>query len=140
MSPFLESSDIIDWQHRAVRSRARILVEGLSEPTEIARGLCYQRLSQNGQGPSYCLHGLNAVWLPEAGWYRIDARGNRAGNEAQFKPPVERLAYGANVSGEADLPEIWVKPLSVVVERLWSHTSTDSLSKNLPDVELFPRR
>ena len=35
----------------------------------------------------YSLHGLNAVHLPDFGWYRIDARGNRTGIHAQFDPP-----------------------------------------------------
>ena len=25
----------------------------------------------------YCLHGLNAIYLKEFGWYKVDARGNR---------------------------------------------------------------
>ena len=34
----------------------------------IPAGLCYQRLSLDGVGPPYCLHGLNAVHLA---WLRV---------------------------------------------------------------------
>ena len=34
------------------------------------------RRSIDDVGPPYCLHGLNAVFLPEHGWYRVDPRGN----------------------------------------------------------------
>jgi transglutaminase-like putative cysteine protease len=37
--------------------------------------------------PPFCLHGLNAVYLEDFGWYRIDARGNKTGVAAQFTPP-----------------------------------------------------
>jgi transglutaminase-like putative cysteine protease len=98
-------------------------------------GFCYQRLSIDGGGAPYCLHGLNAVWLPAVGWYRIDSRGNRADISAQFAPPVEQLAFSPSAPGEADLPEIWADPLPVVVHALRAHVTTDTLSRNLPDVE-----
>ena len=44
-------------------------------------------------GAPYTLHGLNAILLPEIGWYRVDPRGNRAGVNAQFIPPQEQLAF-----------------------------------------------
>ncbi len=57
--------------------------------------------------PPFCLHGLIAVYLNEHGWYRIDARGNKAGVDAQFSPPIEQLAFSTNIDGEFDFPEIW---------------------------------
>jgi transglutaminase-like putative cysteine protease len=33
------------------------------------------------------------VYLKDYGWYRIDARGNKAGVDAQFTPPHEKLAF-----------------------------------------------
>ena len=83
------------------------------------------------------LHGLNAVWLAGTGWYRIDARGNRAGIDAQFSPPVERLAFSIGREGEVDFPEVWAEPLSVVVEALRSHESAQDMA--LPDVEVWGR-
>lgn len=99
----------------------------------IPAGLCYQRLSMDGEGGPYCLHGLNAVFLPDVGWYRVDPRGNRDDVDAQFTPPVERLAFATDVPGESDLPEIHVTPLPVVVEALRQHGTWDALCRNLPD-------
>jgi transglutaminase-like putative cysteine protease len=114
------------------------LLAALLRANEIPAGLCYQRLSQNGSGAPFCLHGLNAVFLPRFGWYRIDPRGNRAGVDAQFAPPIERLAFAIRQPGEADLPEIWSEPLPVVVEALHAHRTTDELLAHLPDVLLWP--
>lgn len=51
------------------------LLAALLRANNIASGLCYQRLSINDNGAPYCLHGLNAVFLKDIGWYRVDARG-----------------------------------------------------------------
>ena len=113
------------------------LLAALLRANTIPAGLCYQRLSLNGDGAPYCLHGLNAVWLPDHGWYRIDARGNKPGVDAQFCPPVERLAFCLNESLEADQPEIWPEPLPVVINILTEHPTVEAVHDNLPDVALF---
>jgi transglutaminase-like putative cysteine protease len=96
--------------------------------------LCYQRLSIDGQGPPFCLHGLNAVHLPEHGWYRIDARGNKPGVDAQFTPPLERLAFTIEIPGEADLPGFHADPKSAVLDVLGRYNSVAAVAGNLPDV------
>jgi transglutaminase-like putative cysteine protease len=116
------------------------LLAALLRASGIPAGLCYQRLSLDGSGPPYCLHGLNALFLPDVGWYRLDARGNRPDVDAQFAPPVERLAFPVTLPGEADLPEIWPDPLPVVVNALRRHTTYDGLRDHLPDLLLLPRR
>ena len=113
------------------------LLAALLRANAIPAGLCYQRLSLAGSGAPYCLHGLNAVWLPDHGWYRIDARGNKPGVDAQFCPPVERLAFSSNGSLEADLPEIWPEPLPVVIKVLTESATVEEVYGNLPDVELL---
>jgi transglutaminase-like putative cysteine protease len=193
MEEFLRETEIIDWRHPAVLSRARELSGGASNTGEIARrcfdwvrdeiqhsgdfrrnpvtctasevliagtgwcygkshllaallrangipaGLCYQRLSisDDGGGPPYSLHGLNAVWLPEYGWYRVDARGNKPGVDAQFTPPAERLAFRAATSEERDFAEILPDPLEVVVAALRKYRDWEAVWSNLPDWE-FP--
>ena len=104
---------------------------------EIPAGLCYQRLSSDDEGGSFCLHGLTAVLLGDRGWYRVDPRGNKEGVDAQFTPPVEQLAFAVQHAGEADLPEIWAEPLPVVVAALRSHDTYDALAHALPDVPQF---
>jgi transglutaminase-like putative cysteine protease len=116
------------------------LLAALLRANGIPAGFCYQRLSITGQGAPYCLHGLNAVFLPEHGWYRIDSRGNKEGFNAQFTPPLESLAFPAGGCLEADLPEIWPEPLELVVSVLQRYTDIHDVFDNLPDVELLPIR
>jgi transglutaminase-like putative cysteine protease len=113
------------------------LLAALLRANGIPAGLCYQRLSVGTGGAPYCLHGLNAVYLKDVGWYRIDARGNKAGVDARFAPPQEHLAFAVREREERMLPEIWAEPLAVVVEALARHDTWDQALANLPDVELF---
>lgn len=112
------------------------LLAALLRANGIPAGLCYQRLSVGDEGPPYCLHGLNAVYLREHGWYRIDARGNRPGIDARFCPPREALAYPVRGRLERDLPEIWAEPLPVVTATLETYDDVALVHDHLPDVEL----
>jgi transglutaminase-like putative cysteine protease len=114
------------------------LLAALLRVNRIPAGLCYQRLSleDNGAAP-FCLHGLNAVYLNDYGWYRIDARGNKPGVDARFCPPVEQLAFPAVNAFEKDLPEIWPEPLSVVVDTLTRYKTFQEVYNNLPDIEVI---
>ncbi|MEW8257952.1 MAG: transglutaminase family protein [Candidatus Thiodiazotropha taylori] len=102
----------------------------------IPAGLCYQRLTIEDDKPPFCLHGLNAVYLPEFGWYRIDARGNKEGVEAQFTPPREQLAFPVVVQGEADFSEVWPEPLMEVVRVLTESETYQEVADNLPDIDI----
>jgi transglutaminase-like putative cysteine protease len=110
------------------------LLAALLRANGIPAALCYQRLSIDGKGEPFCLHGLNAVYLPEHGWYRVDARGNKPGVDAQFTPPIERLAFAIEIHGEADLPGYFAEPSSAVVDVLRRCNSVASVAANLPDV------
>lgn len=113
------------------------LLAALLRSNGIPAGLCYQRLSVGVAGPPFCLHGLNAVYLKNHGWYRIDARGNKPGVDAQFMPPLERLAFPVLAEQERDLPEIWTEPLPRVVHALSAYSSVREVAENLPDIELI---
>lgn len=113
------------------------LLAALLRACVIPTGFCYQRLSVSADGPPFCLHGLNAVWLKEHGWYRIDARGNKECVVADFDPPHERLPFTPAIAGEADLPEIWPAPLPLVVDALNAAQSVSELCACLPDVPLI---
>lgn len=112
------------------------LLAALLRANSIPAGLCYQRLSLYENGAPYCLHGLNAVYLRDYGWYRIDARGNKEGVNAQFCPPHEKLAFAIVDEIEADLPEIWPEPLPNVIEVLEKYDTYTDVLENLPDIEL----
>lgn len=132
-----KASDVL--RHRTGYCYAKShLLAALLRANGVPAGLCYQRLSVGEAGAPYCLHGLNAVYLPEFGWYRIDARGNKPGVDAQFTPPREALAFALKDPMERDLPEIWAEPLPVVVQALGRHTDVAKLYRDLPDVPLLP--
>ena len=130
-----KASDVL--KHRTGYCYAKShLLAALLRANDIPAGLCYQRLTVTDV-PPFCLHGLNAVYLGEFGWYRIDARGNKQGVATEFCPPVEKLAFPIAVEGEADLPEIWSEPLPVVTEVLTKCATYQEVADNLPDIELI---
>jgi transglutaminase-like putative cysteine protease len=112
------------------------LLAALVRANGIPAGFCYQRLSIDETGAPYSLHGLNAVYLPEFGWYRIDPRGNKSGVDAQFSPPIERLAFHIVFPEEQLFPQILADPLPVVINALRAHATWDAMYRNLPDWEL----
>lgn len=113
------------------------LLAALLRANEIPAGLCYQRLTITHE-PPFCLHGLNAVFLKDHGWYRIDARGNKENVDAQFCPPREQLAFNIVSAGEADLPEIWAEPLPMIVNALNQSCNFQQVADNLPDIQVIP--
>lgn len=129
------ASDVLRYKTGYCYAKSHLLA-ALLRANSVPAGLCYQRLSVGDSGTPYCLHGLNAVYLKECGWYRIDARGNKPGVNAQFNPPSEALAFPIRELQERDLPEIWAEPLLAVVEVLERYDTYDQVLVNLPDVEL----
>ncbi len=113
------------------------LLAALLRANGIPAGLCYQRLTVGTDGPPFCLHGLNAVYLKDYGWYRIDARGNKPGVDAAFCPPKEQLAFPIRYKEERDLPEIWPEPLPLVIKVLTEYETVQQVAENLPDIELI---
>ena len=112
------------------------LLAALLRVNQIPAGFCYQRLSIDDKGAPYCLHGFNAIYLPETGWYRVDARGNKAGINAQFSLPHEQLAYKVQLPEEADFQTILADPLRMIVEALHTQVTWDDFLRSLPDVSL----
>jgi len=112
------------------------LLAALLRANAIPAGLCYQRLTVETDGPPYCLHGLNAVYLKQHGWYRVDARGNKQGVLAEFSPPIEKLAFPIVDALARDFPEIWAEPLPLVVGALTRNKTVEQVFGNLPDIEV----
>jgi transglutaminase-like putative cysteine protease len=109
------------------------LLVALLRANGIRAGLAYQRLALDGEGQSFCLHGLVAVDLPGYGWYRVDPRGNKPGVDARFTPPRERLAFPASETGEVVFPKVYPDPVTLVARALELHHSATVLSACLPD-------
>ena len=128
------ASDVLKYHTGYCYAKSHLLA-ALLRANGIPAGLCYQRL-EAGEN-TFCLHGLNAVWLDELGWYRLDPRGNKGEISADFCPPIESLAFKPAIKGECDLPEIWAEPLPKVVEVLNASATFQDVLENLPDIELI---
>jgi len=129
-----KASDVLKYKTGYCYAKSHLLA-ALLRANQIPSGLCYQRLSINDDGAPYSLHGLNAVYLEKYGWYRIDARGNKAGVEAQFCPPKEKLAFSIQFASEVDYSEILPEPLPEVISVLEKYESYIDVLENLPDIE-----
>ena len=107
------------------------LLRGMNIPT----GFCYQRVLRKGTPDSgYALHGLNAVYLPEFGWFRLDPRGNKPGVDAQFSTDKEKLAYPIRPElGEVDYPQIFPEPLPAVIQSMRTAENCESLFYERPE-------
>jgi transglutaminase-like putative cysteine protease len=128
-----KASDVLEHRTGYCFAKSHLLA-ALLRANRIPAGLCYQRLSLGDGGAPYCLHGLNAVYLSDLGWYRVDARGNKPGINTQFSPPTEVFAFSVRAPHERLLPGVLAEPLAVVVEVLERYTSYDQVLENLPDV------
>ena len=129
------ASDVLEHETGFCYAKSHLLA-ALLRANGIPAGFVYQRL--RGDDGSYCLHGLNAAWLPDCGWYRLDARGSRAGLVAEFTPPDERLPFACTADGEKLFPGVWADPVAPVVDALRSHRHRADLIKHLPDAEELP--
>jgi len=131
-----KASDVLKYQTGYCYAKSHLLA-ALLRANGIPAGLCYQRLTVENDRPPYCLHGLNAVHLPDYGWYRIDARGNNYAVSAEFNPPQEKLAFPLSIEGEVDFQEIWPEPLPQVIKALEAADSYQDVLENLPDIEVI---
>jgi len=109
------------------------LLAALLRANRIPAALCYQRLTITEQ-PPYCLHGLNAVYLPVYGWYKLDARGNKANIHAEFCPPLEKLAFPLITHGELHYPDFYAEPHPAVLHVLTTCDTVQQVYQNLPDI------
>jgi len=131
-----KASDVLEHSTGYCYAKSHLLA-ALLRANGIPAGLCYQRLSIDDEKPPFCLHGLNAVYLEEFGWYKVDARGNKDSVNAQFTPPIEQLAFPIIIEGEFDLPEIYTEPLPQIIEVLSTHTTYLDVLNNLPDLNIL---
>ena len=128
------ASDVLQYGTGYCYAKSHLLA-ALLRANAVPTALCYQRLALGSEGPPYCLHGLNAVYLEEYGWYRMDARGNKPGVDAGFCPPLEKLAFPIASSEEQDIPGRWAEPLPEVVKALTGYATVQEVYANLPDID-----
>lgn len=129
------ASEVLQYKTGYCYAKSHLLA-ALLRANQIPAGFCYQRLSIDDNGAPYSLHGFNAIYLPDIGWYRVDARGNKESVNAQFSPPQENLAFRIQFPEEADFPAILAEPLPIVVKALQAQTTWDEMLRNLPDISV----
>lgn len=105
------------------------LLAALLRANGIPSGFDYQRLRD---GDQFMLHGFNTLYLPDYGWYRVDARGNKPGVNALFDPPHEVLAWATEQAGELDYGLNLAEPLPEVVRVLRRPVTVSALWPLLP--------
>ncbi len=128
------ASEVIEYKTGWCYAKA-ILLAALLRANGIPTAFCYQRLScSEYEEGVYCLHGLNAVYLKKYGWYKIDARGNKEGVDAQFMPPIEKLAFTPQAN-EYDIDELYADPLPEVIEALEKNSCYSEMVANFPDIK-----
>lgn len=129
-----KASDVLKYKTGWCYAKSHLLASIL-RANNIPTGFCYQRLScSEYKKDTYCLHGLTAIYLKDYGWYKVDSRGNKEGVNAQFNPPIEKLAFELE-ENEFDLPKIYEEPLEVVIQTLEKFKTYDEMKNNLPDIE-----
>jgi transglutaminase-like putative cysteine protease len=127
-SEVLESGSGICW------AKSHLLA-ALLRANGLPAALAYQRVTAEGTRTGFVLHGLNAVWLPSLGWYRLDARGARSDLKAEFAPPREVLPYAPALPGERTFPGLWAEPVAPIREALERYRTRSALWTDLPDAE-----
>lgn len=104
------------------------LLRGMDIPT----GFCYQRTYNPKAG--FALHGLNAIYLDDTGWFRVDPRGNKPGIDSEFSTGTEKLAYSIDPSkGEVDYPNVFPEPLPNVITAMQQSANVAELFYNRPE-------
>ncbi|MFA6196298.1 MAG: transglutaminase family protein [Sulfurimonas sp.] len=130
-----KASDVLEQKTGWCYAKSILLV-ALLRANCIPAGFCYQRLLCSEYVEDvYCLHGLNVIYLKDYGWYRVDARGNKERVNAEFTPPIEKLAFELHVN-EMELPDIYDEPLDVVVNALKKYKTYDEMIHNFPDIKV----
>ncbi len=137
------ASDVLKYKTGFCFAKSHLLA-ALLRANQIPTGLCYQRLTIDEPSESklisnstpYTLHGLNAIFLPDIGWYRVDPRGNRDRVDAQFIPPREQLAFEIKLPEEANFVGVLAEPLPVVVQVLKQSKTWEEVLLALPDISL----
>lgn len=110
------------------------LLAALLRANDLPAALVYQRIAADARS-GFVLHGLNAVWLPSLGWYRLDARGARPDLKAEFTPPREVLPYSPSLPGERTFAGLWAEPVAPIRAALERHRTRSALWADLPDAE-----
>ena len=131
------ASEVLKAGHGICFAKSHLLA-ALLRAKSIPAGFCYQKLILDDEtAPVLIYHGLNGVYIKDRKkWIRLDARGNKAGVNAQFSLETERLAFAVRPElGEEDGFVIYPAPDVKVVEKLRNTKTRTELWGNLPNAK-----
>ncbi|MDE7392441.1 MAG: transglutaminase-like domain-containing protein [Treponemataceae bacterium] len=129
------ASEVLKAGHGICFAKSHLLA-ALLRAKSVPAGFCYQKLILDDEtAPILIYHGLNGAYIKERKkWIRLDARGNKAGVNAQFSLETERLAFAVRPElGEEDGFVIYPSPDVKVVEKLRNAKTRTELWENLPN-------
>lgn len=126
------ASEVLFYKEGICYAKSNLLC-ALLRSKGIPTGFCYQRLTI-GDTPDtgYCIHALNAAYIKSIGrWIRFDARGNKAGIQAEFSLTEEKLAFPVRQQyNEIDYLKIYKQPHPKTIEALKLNTDTIHMYTN----------
>ncbi len=131
-----KASEVLEQKVGICWAKANLLA-ALLRACGVPTGICYQRLTL-GDTPEtgFCIHALNAVYIKSLNkWIRLDARGNKAGADAQMNLEYEQLAFSVRPEmGEVDYKIVYANPADKLMKVL--EESNDAIYmylNSLPD-------
>jgi transglutaminase-like putative cysteine protease len=125
------ASDVLREGTGICHAKAHALA-ALLRAEDIPTAFCYQRLTDDGGGAGWMVHGLVAVRFKGA-WHRQDPRGNKPGVDARFSLDGERLAWMPDPqSNEMDYPVLYNEPHPAVLGALRAASDREHLWSTLP--------
>lgn len=135
------ASEVLRAGHGICFAKSHLLAAILRSQS-IPAGFCYQKLILDDEtAPVLVYHGLNGVYSRDCKkWFRLDARGNKEGVDAQFSMETEQLAFVVRPElGEEDGFIVYPDPDTAILEKLTKYRTRTELWNDLP-VELAYKR
>ncbi len=128
------ASEVLKAGHGICFAKSHLLA-ALLRRKSVPAGFCYQKLILDDEtAPVLIYHGLNGVYLKDyKKWIRLDARGNKAGVNAEFSLESEQLAFTVRPEmGEEDSFIVYPDPDIKVLEKLRKNKTRTELWNDLP--------
>ncbi len=128
------ASEVLKAGHGICFAKSHLLA-ALLRCKSVPAGFCYQKLIlDNKTAPMLIYHGLNGIYIKRyKKWIRLDARGNKAGVNAQFSIETEQLAFSIHPEmGETDDFTVYPNPDIKILEKLRKNKTRAELWRNLP--------
>ncbi|HEX3039089.1 MAG TPA: transglutaminase family protein [Caproiciproducens sp.] len=128
-----KASDVLVYKTGICHAKSNLLA-ALLRARGIPAGFCYQHLTlADDESKGYCLHCYNAVYLNNQ-WIKLDARGNKAGVDAQFSLGEPKLAFANRPRyDEYFYPGIYARPHGAAMKMLEKAKTIQDVMNHIPD-------